>query len=375
MTEYVTVKDVLASAEKWGEDNVLTWSPKNTKDQIADNKNTAKKPFDCAWAYLNFKKANGVEVKANIKFMKVVSSSQAKAPTFKDNDTKKISVCFSRVTREDIIKSGYNDVKLIDQLVENTNEFERMIQILNKSYAKICGEIKACKTLHFSIRKDKKIKTNNDVNVCSITQHFREDKDSGPDADPIKLDVPITRINLLVRKEDGLIGISKKNNVTKQIEFNPNVYDAKKSNKKNNYAPVLATIKEDGKILPLHKDNAYKFLTYRSIYNGFVKFTDVTISKVGMSFGHHFGNIFVKSNESLDSEATLSKKDIIDFIGSDEEESDPDEISPSTENTHKSTELDTIGSKLEDTKITENKIESDLEDDDDDSNLESDCEE
>lgn len=362
MTDFVTVKDVLASAKMWGDENVLTWKPTETRDGIIDNKNKNKKPYDCAWASLKFRTVEDKEVYPNIKFMKIVSSSHAKLPSFnKDGDIKNMQICFCHVTREEVAKSGYTDENLIDELTTNTNDFNKMIQIINKSYFRICEEIKECKTLHFSIRKDKKVKLNKDVHVYSVTQFTREDKDGGPDAEPIKLEIPLTRLKLLIQKGDGLIGLSKYNKIRKEMEFKQNVYDLRKMSKKNNFAPVLAAVKEDGRYYPLDKDNAAKFLTYRSIYSGFINFIDVTISKVGMSLNHHFGDIFVKSNKSDINETTLSKEDINDIIGD-------------GENSEEESDVDPVVVKLEDTKITENKIESDLEDVDENSNLESDLE-
>jgi hypothetical protein len=367
MTDYVTVDDVLASAKKWGDENVLTWNPTETRDAIVDNKNKNKKPYDCAWATLKVKTVDEKLVVPNIKFKKIVSSSQVKLPPFnKDGDVKNMQICFNKVTREEVAKSGYTDDALIDELTENTNQFAEMIQIFNKSYHKICDEIKECKTLHFSIRKDKKVKTNKDVHVYSITQLYREDKDGGPDAEPIKLEIPLTRLKLMIRKEDGMVGVSRYNSVKKEMEFKPNDYDIRKMTKKNNYASVLATVKRNGKIYPLDKDNAEEFLTYRSIFGGFIIFKDITISKIGMTLSNQFGDIFVKSNKNNISEPTLSKNDLADLIGngqdSDSEDSDD------------GNDVADVEVKLENTKITENKIESDLEDVDENSNLDSDLE-
>jgi ribosomal protein L39E len=331
MNEFVTVNDVLESAKKYGEDSVLTWDPAVYRDNMQNNKNKGKKVNDCTWLPFKFKNAAGKEMPLKLKFLKIVSSSSAKLPESKDGDVKNMNILFREVTFEEVSSSGYEDdsKKLVDELVQNTNDFAKVISIINKSFNKICVDLKSAKSLGFTIRKNKTIKTNNDIPIWNILQTTREDKDSAdPDAEPIQLEFPLYRAKLCIG-DGGLIGIKKWNNNAKAMEFKQNVYDVRKMNQKNNFTPVLAAIKVNGNVSSLDKDNAGMFITYRSIVNGFIEFKNLTISKFGISLDHHFGDIYVKRNKSQLVEQTLSKEDLAAIGGDDDSEEDDVEINTS----------------------------------------------
>jgi hypothetical protein len=343
----VTVKDVLESAEKFGEDNVLSWNPTEYRDNKQKNK-TAK--FDCTWIPFKFKFINDSELPMILKFTKVVTASGAKLPnTNGDGPIKNMTIVFRELTKEEIatgdnvpkekttLKEQAKEderVKIsVDKLFESTNDFNRALEIIDKSYNKICKELKASKTLGFNIRKDKNIKNNADVPINSIRQVHRENKDD-PTGDPILLDKPLTRIKLTLGK-DGDVGIDTWNKSTNGWDFSYNVYDSRKITAKNDYKQVLAKVMENGKLRNLNKDNAGAFITYNSVVGGTIEFTDISASKAGLALSNKFRDLYVKRNTKAGQFDVYSAEDKKDMGGDSEDETPDVEITANTGKSHK----------------------------------------
>lgn len=370
MTTYVTTKDIIESAKKYGNDSVLTWDPTVFRDNKAKNKNTK---FDCTWVDIKFKFVSGIETPLKLKFSKVVTASGAKLPSTDDDSPKNMIIVFRTMTKEEMpdttskVMSAVSDDKKIqentDIIFKATNDFNTSMEIIDKSYQKVCSELKSAQNLGFTIRKDKKVKSNADVNVYSIRQISREDKDT-PGGDDIKLEFPLTRIKLILSK-DARVGIDLYNNTTKGWDFHANVFDSRKMTAKNNYTPVLATVKENGKSCQLDSKNASVFITYKSIVGGIIEFPEIVVSKFGLSIANKFKELYVKRNKSNLTESAFSKEDYQNMGTTNESESEDD------------VEMPII--KVEETfakiKISAVDAVSDLEDTISGSDLEDDCEE
>lgn len=359
MSQTITPKDIFESAEKHGEDGIFEWTPEEFKPKVPK-----KGSFDCNWVPIAFKPATGSPIKwFKLKFMKVVSASGAKLSRFTDGDPKNMTIAFRKMTEEDLDFGEFVPKEMgsaEEQVIENerikarvaeylkaTNDFNSALEIVDKSYHKICGEIKKAKSLGYSIRKDKKIKHNKDVMENSICQTFREDREklkTDPDAPPIKLEFPLTRIKLLLDKKTGKVGNSVWNSSAKCFEFKPNVYNARKMTKKNNYTAVLATVKNDGKTEALDKINASTFITFKSILGGEMDFRDICISKNGFSLDNKFLDLYVTRNKNVVSTETFSTEERQDMAGMDEgEDSESDvEIVSDLKNVKVSNDIDEI---------------------------------
>jgi len=366
MSQTITPNDIFESAKKNGRDGIFEWTPEEFKPKVPK-----KGGFDCNWVPISFKLANGTSVKYfKLKFMKVVTASGAKLSRFTDGDPKNMTIAFRKMTEEDLDFGDFEPKKMDnadDQIIENervkmivseyltsTNDFNDALAIVDASYHKICGEIKKAKSLGYSIRKDKKIKNNKDVTENSICQSFREDRENlktDPDAPPIKLEFPLSRIKLLLDKKTGKVGVSIWNNGAKCFEFKPNVYNAKKMTKRNNYAAVLATVKTDGKIEALDKNNASTFITFKSIIGGEMDFKDICISKNGFSLDNRFLDLYVTRNKNVVSTETFSMEDRQNMAGIENDEDSESDVE--------------IVSDLKNLKLNENEIDE-LEDEDSD---------
>lgn len=376
MSTYVTIKDILESAKKYGNDQVLTWDPTVFRD---NKKNNKASKYDCTWVPFKFRFITGTEVQLRLKFSKVVISSGAKLPSSEEDNIKNMIIVFRKMSEEELLQGDYAPKKMTnaeDQAIEDkkmqdnvqlmltaTNEFNDAMEIIDKSYQNLCLQMKQAQSLGFTVRKDKKVKTIEEVNVYSIRQSSREDKEN-PGADDIKLEFPLTRIKLMLGK-NGVVGIETFNQTTKSWDFRPNVYDSRKMGPKNNYEPVLANVKENGRLCPLDSKNAGVFITYKSVVGGIVEFQEIVVSKFGLSLANKFKELYVKRNKSNLVESTFSKKDL-EAMGGDDEEEDDEEVEMPV--------VETINEKFSKVKVVSNMEVSDLEDNNDSSSLEDNCE-
>jgi hypothetical protein len=374
MTTYVTIKDILESAKKHGNDAVLTWDPAVFRDNKKNNKNTK---FDCTWIPFKFKFVNGNEVPLRVKFSKVLTASGAKLPSIEGETLKNMIIVFKTLTMEEIMIGDYAPKKMdssAEQIIEDkkmndsallmqtaTNEFNTAMEIIDKSYQNVCQQMKNAQSLGFTLRKDKKVKTNEDINVYSIRQCTREDKEN-PGSEDIKLKFPLTRLKLMLGK-DGQVGVENWNSTSKSFDFSANVYDSRKMSVKNNYTPVLAAVKENNKSCALNSKNAGVFITYRSVVGGILEFQEIVVSKFGLSLANKFKELYVKRNKSTLTESAFSKEDFESMVDNDNDESEDD------------VQMPTIEEKFTKVKISAVEQVSDLEDNESGSDLEDDCEE
>jgi hypothetical protein len=371
--QLVTVQDVLNSASAFNEDSVLTWDPAVYKDNMQNNKGK-KGTFDCTWIPIKFKFANGTETALRLKFGKVMIASGAKLPSYtSDKDVPKyLNIAFKKMTIEEIA-TGDNvakkmatpeeqeiaDEKMkkhVQSVYTNTNEFVKALEIIDKSYKKVCQEMKAAKSLGFQIKKDKNIKKIEDVPMHSITQRFREDKENI--GEEIALEDPITRLRLNLCKDgSGLVSDSIYDKDKKCWIPKPNVFDLRKMAANDN-AAVLAKVKVDGRLCPLDKDNASKFITYKSITAGTVHFDENVASKFGLSLSNYFKVLYVKRNKTESKNTELSKEELAD-MGCEAESGDDEDVEMSSK-----IEEEPLVKKMAKTKITPiiPKVDSDLED-------------
>ena len=392
---FVEVTDVLESIKKFGKEDILTWNPSVFNDNKTKNK---KATFDCTWVPVAFKYANGTMADVlKLKFRNVLTGSGAKNPstvdTEKNEKIKNLNIAFRKVDLEEIETGDYapkvketpeeqekeNEKahKRALELKKNTDEFNDAMEALDLSYKKLCNEMAESKSLGFTLRKDRKMKKtedlqtfNSEVQIFSVRQTSREDTES---KEEVILTYPFTRVKLMAGKDVDTIGISKYNKDTHVWEFMPNVFDSKKSTKKNDYAPVLAKVKVGSKLQILDVKTAPIFITYKSIVGGIIEFKDIVSSKFGLSFGNRFLELYVARHKSGGSEPAFSKEDLKQFYTSrdedeDEDDSDvefkeagDDEVKPSTKS-GKALKVQTKKSKKE--------PEPEPDDDDDNTDLE-----
>jgi len=341
--EFITSRDIVESAKKHGDDNVLVWDP-----AVFRPMSEKEKKFDCNWVPIQFKNANGNIVKrVHIKVKKIVTASGAKPGQLKDGKMKNLIIAFREMEEKDLAFGEFvaksaetpelqkvEDIKvkeLIKEHLDATNEFNKAMIIINKSFQKICQELKDAKSLGFSVRKDKTKKKNSDITVYSICQTTREDKDSkDPDAEPIPLEFPITRLKLMLGS-NGQVGVDSWDKSINGWKFRANVYDARKM--KKGQPPVLARVKVDGKTCPLDEKNVGTFITWKSVLGGVLEFNDIVISKFGFSLENKFQDVFVKRNKSNIIEPVFNKEELDDMCNSDSEsENEVEMITDSVDN-------------------------------------------
>jgi hypothetical protein len=390
---YVNVQDILDSAEKYGNENVLNLNYAKARDLKKLNK---KAKYDCTYVPLNFKFVSGKEIPFKLKFSKIITASGAKVPSSsKDEDDeeeqqnkipKNLLIAFRTFSKDEIEGGDYVPKEMnseAEQDLENqrmeeniatylksTNDFSRAMEIIELSYHKCCEDMKNAKSLGFTVKKDKKFKTNSDVYVYPFRQTTRENKkyvdDPNNEPEEIELEHPIARIKLMLAK-DGRVGNEFYNKDTKASTFNPVVFDSRKMTKKNNYEPVLAKVKYNGKMQDLNIKNAGTFITYKSMVGGIIEFSEVVVSKFGLSLRSKFRELYVRRHKSNTIEPAFSKDDIKEMHGGDEDESsDSDvEFKNDEETSKKDVESDSdLDDKLDDAASGDEDMDDvDLEDD------------
>jgi hypothetical protein len=105
-------------------------------------------------------------------------------------------------------------------------------------------------------------------------------------------------------------------------------------NKKNNYQPVPAKVKVDGKLRDLDVTNISSFMVYKSLIGGNISFECIVASKFGLSMNNSFYDLYVYRHKTKSSQPTLSKDDIIQMRGgaSEDEEDENDDAELVDEN-------------------------------------------
>lgn len=382
-TPPVLVQDILDSAEKFGETNVLHWEPNVFRDNKKNNKNAK---YDCTWIPFEFKLAKGGKTQLKVKIIKVLNSSAAKASKATEEDKlKHLQITFREVTKDEVAVGDHIPKEMdseelqeienkrvedeVNDLCKRTNDFARAMEILDKSYQKICNDILTAKSLDFTVRKNKQFKTNKDIPIFPLRQTTREDKE---DKDKIiKLEYPLTRIRLPIN-EQGLVGTKKWDSTGKCWNFIPNVFDSRKmklqkdkSGKIVPTAPVLATVKINNKRCPLDKENANQFITYRSVLGGVIEFHQIVVSKFGLSLSNGFKELYVRRNKSNMSESEFSSNDMKDMIGDDNNDDNESDVDNEVNEVNEVNELINNIDKLdieENSSLGDPEIVSDLED-------------
>lgn len=373
----VTVQDILNSIEKYGKDNILNKDDTSFRDNKQKNKQAK---FDCTWDPYKLKLDNGKETDLkNFKFLKVVTSSAAKLPSSSSEEAvKNLLIAFREVTEEELLVAGDyapkkmeteeeqiiengRALKVVKELVQNTNQFCKALEAIDLSYKKLANELKTSKNLGYTLNKDtakaKQIKeqckkqkmkaseqeaaVNEAVTVYSIRQTSYEDPETKED---VEIKYPLTRIKLMLAK-DGRVGTELWSKDKGGFVFTPNVYNSRKLDANGN--PTLAKVKVNGRPFLLDANTAGSFITYRSIVSGIIDISEMVISKFGISLSNKFKALYVKRHKSSLSEPTFSPDEFKEMRGSDNEGSDDDVI---------------VVKKEED----ENEAGSDLEDNNDD---------
>jgi hypothetical protein len=334
MQNTITLDDVLASSKKFGRKGVLKPDTKKTRDLKTLN---PKSKYDTTYIPLLFKHVNGKEMPVKIRFSEQIVASSAKAPQGSDEEgiPKHMNLSFMKLKREDIEGGDYvpknkSTVELqeienkrvsdnIDRYIETNIMFLDVLDIIDESYKAVCAEIISQESsFPFRIRKGRDQK---DITVHTIKQTTRLNQETNKDE---ILDSPIFRLKIPVCKKDGRIGIWS----NYKDEFKPTVYDARKMTKKNNYQPVPAMVKIDGKLKDLDVNNASSFITYKSLIGGQIMFECIVASKFGLSMNNSFYELFVYRHKAKAIQSTISREEIMRMRGggSEEEESDNETV-------------------------------------------------
>ena len=300
----ITLDDVIASAEKYGEDKILIPDIKKVRDLRTIN---PKSIYDTTYIPLLFKNINGKELKFKIKFSEQIIASSAKLPHGSDDETtpKHLNLSFMKMDIDEIKGGDYvpkkreteeeqeeENIKMqnkIEKYHKNSLKLLKVLDIIDKSYLSVCNELKKnMKTYKFKIQKDRKM---NDIPIFRIKQDVRYNKETETDE---PLQNPIYRLKIPVCKKDGRLGIwSNYNN-----EFKSIVFDTRKMTKKNNYQQVPAKVKIGGKMRDLDVHNAGSFITYKSLIGGHITFECIVASKFGLSLNNSFYDLYVHKHKT-----------------------------------------------------------------------------
>ena len=340
MQSTITLDDVIASFEKYG--NIFTWNENNYRDLKEKN---PKALFDCTYIDLLFKNVSGKEMKAKFKFSEQVCFSGAKAPEGSDDKEgpNSVSVAFSYMSEDDIkvgfpIKKKETDEKQtkednrikgnVKKYIINNTKFIKVLDIVDTSYKLICEDMKSkSKTLKYRLKKDRNTK---DVNIFSIKQASRLDRDTNQD---VVLENPVYRVKAPVYRKDGRIGIYS--NYHKEFKYT--VFDAKKMTKKNNFTPVPARVNVKGKPRDLDVNNASAFWTRLSLIGGTLSYDCVVSSKFGLSLSNSFFDAYVFRCNVVTKEPTLNAAEIAAMRGgASSDDDDDDEVEIADKNDIKS---------------------------------------
>jgi len=345
MQKSISLDDVLASEAKFG--CVLSYNAKDVRDLKTLN---PKSKYDTTYLPIKFKHVNGSEVPLKIKISEIMIGSSAKAPQGADEDgiPKHLNIAFMNLKRSDIEGGDYvpnkksspelqevENKRVADNITrysDNLKKFVKVLEIVDSSYKKLCEDIKTNEaSFSFRVRKDRNQK---EINVFSIKQVTRLNRESNKDE---KLENPIFRLKVPVCKNDGRVGLwSKYHN-----SFKPIVFDARRMNKKNNYQPVPAKVKVDGKLRDLDVTNASSFISYKSLIGGNITFECIVASKFGLSMNSSFYDLYVYRHKAKSSQNTISKEEIIQMRGGvDENEDEESDVELADEKEEKNVDDD-----------------------------------
>lgn len=328
----ITLDDVIASAEKYGEDNVLIADIKNVRDLKTIN---PKSVYDTTYIPLLFKNIAGKLIKVKIKFSEQIIASSAKLPNGSEEGSipKNLNLSFMKMDIDDIKGGDYvpkkkdtdeeqkkEDMRVqanIERYHANSLKFLHVLDIIDKSYTYVCNDLKKnMKSYKFKIQKDRKM---TDIPIFHIKQDIRYNKDTEEDE---KLQNPIYRLKIPVCKRDGRLGIwSNYNN-----EFKSTVFDTRKMTKKNRYQQVPAKVKIGGKLRELDVHNASEFITYKSLIGGHIVFECIVVSKFGLSLNNSFYDLYVHRHKTKSAQSSMSIEEIVQMRGgaSENEETESD---------------------------------------------------
>lgn len=343
MQKSISLDDVIASEAKFG--CVLSYNAKEVRDLKTLN---PKSKYDTTYMPIKFKHVNGTEVPVKIKISEIMIGSSAKAPQGSDDDgiPKHLNISFMNLKKSDIEGGDYvpnkkntpelqeiENKRVSDNIAryeDNLKKFIKVLDIIDSSYKKLCEDIKSNEnSFTFRVRKDRNQK---EINVFSIKQVTRLNRESNQDE---KLENPIFRLKVPVCKNDGRVGVwSNYHNSFKHI-----VFDARRMNKKNNYQPVPAKVKVDGKLRDLDVTNASSFISYKSLIGGNITFECIVASKFGLSMNSSFYDLYVYRHKAKSSQNTISREEIIQMRGGvDENEDEESDVEISDEKSEKDVE-------------------------------------
>lgn len=361
----VSIEEVLASAEKYGDNGIFKMDLEKVRDNKQRQKDKKKKVYDCTWIPLVFKKTNGEEIPYFKMFMKnQLAGSSAKKPSWaSDEQVKSLYLSFKRMYPSDIEGGDYvaktmNDEKSqlkedqriqnkIKNLDESNLNFIKALDIIDKSYQHCCNELKNMKITTkengFSLKKKPEWKESSLIPINSFVQRKRKEINEETEEEELVSMEPLYRIKLLTDPETGYVGYIP----WKDKPFYNNVFDLKKTKKAqlkgfNKLIPAKVRAKDEetgeeyGDPDYLTVNTAGDFITYKSLLTGVIEFREIVISGQGMSLSNQFKDLYVvhhknsynqnEVDESLLNEL-ISDNDLSDSEeGSNEEDLKPADV-------------------------------------------------
>ncbi len=223
----------------------------------------------------------------------------------------------------------------ITEYMGTTKEFIKTLDNMNDAFKKMCKRLIKMgdnEELAFDVQKDSS--ATGPPKIGTIKQSEKVEG-KGKNKKTIKFDHALYRTKLAVNKKDGQIG---NYNYTKG-EIYHTVFDARMSNKNNDWAAVPARVFEKNKkgVLvgrALTWRNVGKFITYKSLIDGQITFKEATMSKSGgISSKFENDNCHVLRHKPGSSvkkaDATATQRMRRDECSSDEEEEDMGQEAPS----------------------------------------------
>jgi len=279
-TSFITPEEIIELKKQYPNECLFTLEPSKTKSNRNTDFPTYYVPFTC-------KRLKGPPTSLHLKIVLQILASGAKITAGQTVETATdVRIMFRKLSKEDFDNTEYDPEK-IPELLERNHKLIQAFEIISDEYVKMVeNQVYTYKGKEF-IRKNKTIFPFGQA-YREATQAERESNSELMTEDgKIKLDYVLYRISIPVVKDTKKLGYQYAN--THQYV----VFDARKSNKKNNYKCVPAMVKNDGKYYDLTVSNADQFITSRSLVGGTIRFSQICLSKSGISLLKSITNLHV----------------------------------------------------------------------------------
>jgi len=320
MSKFLTFADIRASIAKYGKDGLISFKVEAAKEKNAPK---TKKKNTTVWVQLKFKKADGSEVRLNLKTPEIYLPGGARNQSEESigaYGNAKIRIQMYNVPEERInvvenfirpnSTKEYNTeelAKLSAAVYRNNLEFIEVLDAIDSS-------IRAAYTKLQAESKNAKVRDTPASRVNSVKFEGFEDEDRKQDFK----DNPHYRLTLQVDKESGAVGYK---GIETKHQFTPVIFDLSKKPSENGFPE--AYVSEDGVRTPITNTNIGSFVTPGSLAIMMLRLESLSIHPQGVS-AHLFvtkmmvrANLYNNGNKSQDiSHTDLAK--LTGFVDEDE---------------------------------------------------------